>query len=694
MSRAFFDSVHADPWSQDFLDLTALNARATEAIEDAVERVRRTARAEARALRSTSIVILGPPGAGKTHLFARLRRKLGPRGVFVLIRPLVHAEMTPRFVLGEIVRQLGFAAPRGVSQTNALVGSLLGRLDGVGPGFPSALIAEYSELSSHERSERFVTAIERILAIWPEVDEAYLARLLEVPFAPPATARALLAWLSGADCDEGQLQRIGAAASLGDMRALAALRTLAAACALGAPIVLVFDQLENLMDASGAGLRLRAYANLASEYVDTMRGSVLVHLALDSEWDRGIEPTFNLAQRSRIVMRREVLALPKSVEREALLKLYHQQLRKPKAPFPWPLGAARVERLCQDPGYTPRMLLTEFRDALDTADEQVMPLLAPDPPPGARAAPEPVRSAPDSSPRLSPDPRDIASDWLGRLRSARDAVRAASDDRVPLHAARLADGVLALGRFVPGLLINAKGKPPAQLSLEAGGELERVAILQESNHRSMAAVLSRLTRLTEQSNVVVLRERARDLPASWSEARMRREQLLATERARWIDIDAEDCARILALASFLQAARSGDVADSRAQPVTEPEVVDWVVATLDVAGWPLALALAGEDSELDEEPIDADEHDADERNVPESFIKELGGNGRRELPTERYTALPTLQKLRVASFERLVREVLRIDPEATRASVLAELDAAGDNVRWLGRSIVFLRENE
>jgi hypothetical protein len=57
-------------------------------------------------------------------------------------------------------------------------------------------------------------------------------------------------------------------------------------------------------------------------------------------------------------------------------------------------------------------------------------------------------------------------------------------------------------------------------------------------------------------------------------------------------------------------------------------------------------------------------------------------------------ALPALQRLRVASFERLVREVLLVDPEATRASVLAELDAAGDNVRWLGRSIVFLRENE
>jgi hypothetical protein len=688
---AFFDSIHADPWAQDFLDLPTLNARATAAVEEAVEHVRRTARAEASGLRSTSIVILGPPGAGKTHLFARLRRKLGPRGVFVLIRPLVHAEMTPRFVLGEIVRQLAFAVPRGLSQTQALVGSLLGRLDGVGPGFPSAVLAEYVELSPHERAERLLAAVERMLALWPELDEGYLTRLLEVPFAPAVRARALLAWLSGADCDESQLERIGAAASLGETRSLPALRTLGAACALGAPIVLVFDQLENLMDASGAGLRLRAYANLASEYVDTMRGSVLVHLALDSEWDRGIEPTFNLAQRSRIVMRRELLSLPKSAEREALLRLYYQQVLRPKAAFPWPLGAARVERLCHDPGYTPRMLLTEFRDALDALNDE----LATAPPasePGAAPASEPAPAsspAPESAPRSRPDRRDIASDWLGRLRSAREAVRAAEGDRVPLHAARLADGVLALGRFVPGLVVTPKAKPPAQLTLEVGDELERIAILQESNHRSLGAVLSRLTRLTDQANVVALRERARALPTSWTETQSRRTALLATERARWIDIDAEDCARILALASFLQAARSGDVTDSRGQTVLEHEVVEWIDATLDVARWPLALDLRGDPSNADEL-----EDEGPDRSAPESFIQELGGKGRRELPTERLTALPTLQKLRVASFERLVREVLRVDPEATRASVLAELDAAGDNVRWLGRSIVFLRQHE
>lgn len=704
VSRAFFDSVHADPWAQDFLDLTSLNAHATAAIEEAIEHIRRTARDEARSLRSTSIVILGPPGAGKTHLFARLRRKLGPRGVFVLVRPLVHAEMTPRFVLGEIVRQLAFTSPRGLSQAHALVGSVLGRLDGCGPGFPSTVLAEYRELPPVERAARLERALDRLLAIWPELDVGYLSRLLAVPFENTQTARALLAWLSGVDCDHAQLERIGATASLGDTRALPALRTLAAACSLGAPIVLVFDQLENLMDASGAGLRLRAYANLAAEYVDTLRGSVLVHLALDSEWTRGIEPTFNLAQQSRIVMRREVLALPKSSERQALLRLYHQQVLKPKAAFPWPLGAARVERLCNDPGYTPRMLLIEFRDALHAATHEELaaaaaqqqandssPPIAPEPEPTAAPAPE-------SSKRVSPDRRDVASEWLGRLRSAREAVRAASADRVPLHSARLADGVLALGRFVPGLVIKAKARPPAQLAIESGEEIERVAILQESNHRSLAAVLARLTRLTEQCNVVVLRERARELPASWSETVRRKSQLLASERARWIDIDAEDCARILTLASFLQGARSGDVTDSRGQAVTEAEVIEWVEATLDVASWPLSLALTRTAPALAEEkPAEVEVEPEEERSVPESFIKELAPDikrRRRPLPADRFSALPTLQKLRVASFDRLVREVLRVDPAATRASVLAELDAAGDHVRWIGRSIVFLREHE
>ena len=682
MSRAFFDSVHADPWAADFLDLGSLNAHASGAVEDAVLRVRETVRNEARAVRSTSIVIVGPPGAGKTHLFARLRRKLGPRAVFVLIRPLGDVEMTARFVLGEVVRQLAFAPPRGVPQHHALVGSCLGRLEGVGPGFPQAVLSEWGALAPEQRAARLETALEGMLALCPALDEVYLARLLEVPFAPSATARALLAWLSGADCDVEQLKRIGATASLLDKsegRARPALETLATTAALGAPLVLVFDQLENLID--GGGQRLRAYGSLAAELVDTLRGAVLVHLALDTEFTRTIEPSLNPAQRSRIVMRRERLGLPPAADREELLRLFYQHVLKPAAPFPWPLGAERLAQLTREAGHTPRMLLDEFKAALENATEEVSgPRLIPE---GPRAEPEPPSPPPDSAPRSAPARPDIASEWLGRLRSARDVVRTASEERRPLPAQRLADGLLALGRFGVEMVIRPLNKPPALLSLQIGDELERLAIVQESSHRGLAAVLARLVRVTEQARVVVLRERASELPATWTEAWSRRTVLLDTGQARWLDVEAEDCARLLALASFLDGARGGDVSDSRGQPVTEADVLDWVEATLDVPSWPLAVAL-GQRPRVTEAGV------AEGALPPESFIQELAGPaalGAR-------STLPTLQKLRVASFERLVREVLRVDPEATRASVLAELDAAGDTVRWLGRSIVFLREHE
>jgi len=92
MTRAFFEALHADPWARDVLDLATLNARASGAVEAALQQIRGTARSDPHALRSTSLVVLGPPGAGKTHLFSRLRRRVGPRAVFIHVRPLVHAE--------------------------------------------------------------------------------------------------------------------------------------------------------------------------------------------------------------------------------------------------------------------------------------------------------------------------------------------------------------------------------------------------------------------------------------------------------------------------------------------------------------------------------------------------------------------------------------------------------------------------
>ena len=662
MTATFLDSLHADPWAEQFVDLPSLNASVSDAIEASVGKVRSVARSEPQALRSSSLVVLGPPGAGKTHLFSRLRRRLGPRAVFVHLRPLVHMEITPRFVLGEIVKQLGYVThgASGVPQAHALVGSLLAHLRGEGTFFPQAFLAECEALADSEREARLDAAVEQVLGVWQEADESYLRRLLQVPFAKTAAMqRALLAWLSGRDCDVTQLQRIGATASLGEDLALSALRTLSAVASLGAPIVLVFDQLENLVDAEGPGSRLLAYANLTAELVDSMRGLVLVHMALDTEWSRGIEPALNLSQRSRLLMGRETLGLPSPKEREELLRLWIDRLPERSLPYPWPFSEAQAIRLCQRPGVTPRMLLVECRRAFQGEPVEL------DEEPRAETTAPPVGAA-------ALDSQGLEVEWEERLSAARAAAEQASERREPIDPSRLADGLLACSQFLgTAELSPLKSTDCVQLKLTQGSRSVRLAFLHQAHHKSLGSALAKLSSIAQRESVVALRERAHDLPPTWKDTLAKRSALLATGRARWVWFERDDAERLLALDSLLQAARSGDLTDARGAPISAVTVAEWAGAKLDIPMWTIVRDVLGlgEDGEPELEV------------APRQTSSDATSK----------TALSLVRRLRIASLDRVVREVTRLDPLATRASVVAELEASSSEVRWFGRSIVGVR---
>jgi len=662
MSTAFLDALHADPWADEFFDLPTLNASASAAIEGNIKRARDVARTEPKALRSSSLVVLGPPGAGKTHLFARLRRKLGPRAVFVHVRPLVHAGITPRFLLGEIVKQLSYTTHgvAGLPQAHALVGSLLAHLDGQDAFFPSAFLAECEGMSDADRNARLDRAVEQVLDVWQEADESYLRRLLGVPFAPTgALQRSLLAWLSGRDCDVTQLTRIGATSSLDEELAMPALRTLSAVASLGAPIVLVFDQLENLVDAEGPGSRLLSYANLTSELVDSMRGLVIVHMALDTEWSRGLEPALNLSQRSRLLMGRETLALPTGTQREELLELWLEQVPDRPSAFPWPFTEAQAQRLCLRPGVTPRMLLVELKRALsgEAIDE--------------------AEAAESQAVAIEDDEGGVAAEWEKRLALARNTVDEATEQRSCLDPGRLADGLMACGRFLKEMEFSgAKETEAGQLRFKAPSISGRIAILQQGHFKSLGSALKKLTTFAEREPVVVIRERAHELLPTWKDTLAKRSTLLATGRASWIWLERDDAVSLLALDSLLQGARSRDVTDARGKPLSEDAVAEWIAANLDIASWPIVRELQGPDG-----------GDGETTELEPSAPNDA--NNAANLSAG--AALMLLRRFRIASVDRIVREAMRADPQATRATVIAELEGNPNEVRWFGRTILAVR---
>lgn len=713
-----FENNHADPWAKTFLDVPSLNASVTETIASAITQARAAGRKEDAELRTSSVLVLGPAGAGKTHLFSRLRHKLGPKAVFVHLRPLVGTEMTPRYVLGEIVKQLGYdvMGQSGLKQLEALVGSSLAILDGESPDYPRTFLDEVMLLDEARRAEKLEAAVEQLLARHQEADETYLARLLDAPFMKTPQQRAALAWLAGRELEESQMKRLGVSASLPEERIVEALQTLAVFAAPGAPIVLVFDQLENLVDPEGTGVRIRAYANLVAELFDATRGVVLVQLALDSEWERAILPQLSTAQRTRLGGTTKIIALPTADQIRELVGKWTQELPDRVEDFPWPFGERRVTAWSHTPGMTPRMLMTACRQALmlgpDAPLDETHEFAEAPAPAEAPAGPESVSSTRGHD----ADRTDaaLAAAWDSHLTKARRALDEAGEDRRAADVARLAGGVACAMALVGGFeSTRVDAKLPAQIQSRVKGGMVALGILHQTNPRSAITALERLTEAASKGAVTVLRERALEFPPTWKKVQASVVAMLA-QGVRWRTLERDDAANLLALESFVAASRSRDLEDGAGRAL-EPEVAAaWLARTHRVEEWAVVRALHGEpadDSDAPEAPVPSlppPSVPAPSGPVPSRPVPSRPAPGRsvpsRPAPTASRkgvragggplaaTIRTCLAQLRVVSLERLVREVVRVRPEVGRAEVVAALDELAAEVQWFGRTIVVAKE--
>lgn len=693
-------AVHANPWATSIVDLPELNQLPSEMIEERIGKLRDAASKQPAQLRSESLVLLGPPGTGKTHLFSRVRGRLGPRAIFVHIRPLLHAGLTPSFVLGQAIQQL--AQPsygRSEPQADMLVGSLIGYLEDQSADFPGMNISAFRELSEAGRRAALETLTDKLFEVFPDLDDVFVERLLALPFATPRDRRALLAWLSGYDCDPTQLGRIGAAASMDPGNSVRALRTLTSLAALGAPLVIVFDQLENLVQRDGTEERITQFGNLVAELVDSTRGLLVVQLALDSEWEQAIAPLLNLSQRSRLMMAKAALSLPTSKQSRSLLELWCERVQEPGRAFPWPLNAEQVDRLCALPGVTPRMLLSALKEALEGGEPSILQTALP---------PEESGTARDEPGELA---QLLAGEWSAQVSAAHDLLDESDRRGSSMDEGRLRDGLQVASSFAKGVALKAASDTYIQLEPKvAAGKW--VCLLHQSHYRSVQAALDRV--LAKRGDVMVVREQWRAFPPTWKTVADRQVQVLSAPRLGWHELLREEAAFLLAIEALLQLARSRDICDSRGVPVTEEQVLEFLRADVHPEQWPVIVKLTGEtsmspgargvdDAILGSLPVEAIDVGTSGDVSPAESSRAAAGdsNADEDAPTgdaarATIVALVTsvLTRLRVASVDRVIREVYRLHAGVGRTAVVSGLEALGDRVVWFGRSIVALQQED
>jgi hypothetical protein len=649
-----FDLEHFDPWSEDFIDVESLTARVSDEITRCIEQARRSG-IDGHKIATEILLVKGPAGSGKTHLFGRLRRQSGSRATFVLWRPEIGVDPTPRLLLSNLVEALRRPASGTADrQLDVVVGSTLGWLQGK-PGWPHTMLEEYRAQSAERRAEAFEQIVAAAEEQHPDISTKYLEVLLTAPFLETSDRRAAVTWLSGEEPTEAQLRRLGMREALGDGEVMPALRTLALVAGLGAPLVLVFDQLENLYDADDRPDRINSFGNLAAELFDHVDGLVVVQMSVDSEWNRRISPALSHPQKSRLERRQLLLDLPTASEREALVRAWVSRLPElDREPFPF--RPEQIEAWRQAPGLTPRMLMIACRRQLLGEDPS-----------------EPLVDAAEPGEEIS---ERLAQLWDEQLQQARADVSRCHDEHRGVAAERLAGGLVCAANL-SGLdprVDRAPVRPSVRLRQQ--GREVLVGILQAQHAGSISRSLQKATATAGSADLILLREFALAVPGTWRVVEQRRREFLAAARAGWVDLQSEEVARLLALHDFVSHARSGDHAATDGTPIPERKVLDWLGDTLEFDQWPalrqVLARIAGEARADVPEPAAPPPVER-----PEAACSE---------------ALAVLERLHLASVDRIVRELRAVDRTADRRLVVDQLLEARGAVRWIGSHLVALAE--
>lgn len=287
--------------------------------------------------------------------------------------------------------------------------------------------------------------------------------------------------------------------------------------------------------------------------------------------------------------------------------------------------------------------------------------------------------------------------WERHREQARTTVDALSREDRCIEAEELADGFAAAVRFVDSLRVaSIRHTRPAQVVLDRRGDRLHLALITKSHPRSVISSMDGIGREGERNLVIVVRELAHAFPPTWKRSIAKRDALLKMPNVHWLDLEREDAVLLLALRALVADARSRDVADLQGRPLDEGSVWAWIRDTLDVPGWTTMRVL---------QEIRAKGASPDRPSKPTPSASDPGEEARRPVAPPRSVprprpgsvgagAMDVLLRLRVASVDRILREVSRIHPGATRADVLSDLQAARPTVRFYGRTLVAWREDD
>jgi hypothetical protein len=562
----FRDTIVSDPWRPSPPDVPGIHAKVFQTCCNALESVRRQGK-------SSSVLIHGEPGSGKTHLLARLRQHcrdveprvldpLQPETVFVAVRLQTGPQRLWRHLrrsfVEDLLREARDSTPQlkrillrrfgAICQTDA---ALLGWWEWLKEEYPDptlfrALLGSYLDQLSGELqlSRDFCTVLVHLM-----MDRHLL------------NARA---WLKGDPLPDSALAALDVASpSEDDDLEEEAQRVVLDLCHLAGPkipIVLCFDQIEALMSDPEDKVAIGTLGQIIMRLFNETSNLVLISCVqsgrlelLNLHQPKGLVSSAG----ARMAMHRDTLnpllwdqasqLIQARMDADPRLK----ELRNNHPEALWPLESAKLQAYVGNQGRSPREILFRCAELFDIAANRLI---------------DPV----------VPVEQFLSQTWHERLDVASSGDTLAQVDHVLTHGIPLLVHAAAEGW-------SLSDKPPSrdlEVFLEGDGRIG----VSLCNQRSPQGLWHRLRRLLpllpvrKAEKLVLLRDVRLPLGKSW----VRTNEILYelnTQGARLIRPSHELLAALDALRRLLSDAKAGDLSN-QGQTVTPETVQKWLVENM------------------------------------------------------------------------------------------------------------------
>ncbi|WP_445241686.1 P-loop NTPase fold protein [Microcoleus vaginatus] len=278
-----------DIWGKGFPDIPTLNAHASDAIFQAVEKVQTSQSSQEKV---TSLVLTAQQGVGKSHILSRIRRRLESNGgalfVYASVNNYTDLNLIKYQFQQTLANSLSHTGSQSVMQWQEIAAAMANE------GF-KAINSASQNLSPQELIDRF----DRVCASWATKNKNFMNTLTKQVLktklkADPYIVRAVLwtlseaetpfaiKWLSGEELDKSKAEELGLPANSGktnqdrEAESLNNVQQILNLVSYYSPVIICFDEIDVNTSCRDDGLTTpQVIADLVKRLYDTLEHSEL-----------------------------------------------------------------------------------------------------------------------------------------------------------------------------------------------------------------------------------------------------------------------------------------------------------------------------------------------------------------------------------------------------------------------------------